>query len=318
MTGTSSLLVWAVGGSPSKDTLWSSDNGNVSATMGGCDPAGCPPDHSSAGAVLHTMLALFSTGPIGFSDAPGWTNASLLARTCDAHGALLQPSRPITSVDSTFDATPGAAPQGYVLGTHSSLGGSAVAVAHYVLAHQLSADFALRALDLWPPLAPGAQYATASWDALEGCANASTAAGCGISLLTAPPSPAGQLLVLPRFPAGADAFAPSLTIVVPRCNASGAALFGDAAKFATMSAQRFEALSCTSGGLAVTLQGLPGEAVKLVAMYVTNTGEARTAVALAAFPVRATAHASSVSVSCVLEGPSFTCNGGASGGGLYR
>jgi len=68
------------------------------------------------------MLALFSTGPMGFSDAPGETDAALPRRVRDANGTLLQPSRPITSVDSTFDVTPGAAPQGgCVLGTHTAL-----------------------------------------------------------------------------------------------------------------------------------------------------------------------------------------------------
>jgi hypothetical protein len=88
--GTSSLLVWAAGGAPSKDTFWTTDNGNQSTTRGGCDKTGCPPDHSSAGAVLHTMLALFSTGPMGFSDAPGETDPALLARACDSNGTLLQ------------------------------------------------------------------------------------------------------------------------------------------------------------------------------------------------------------------------------------
>jgi len=124
-----------------QDTFWTSDNGNQSTTRGGCDKTGCPPDHSNAGAVLHNMLALFSTGPMGFSDAPGETDAALLARSCDANGTLLQPSRPITSVDSTFDVTPGAAPQGYVLGTHTALfsaGGSSEAVAaHFLLSHQV-------------------------------------------------------------------------------------------------------------------------------------------------------------------------------------
>jgi hypothetical protein len=82
--------VWAAGGAPSKDTFWTSDNGNQSTTRGGCDKSGCPPDHSAAGAELHTMLALLSTGPMGFSDAPGETDPALLARACDSNGTLLQ------------------------------------------------------------------------------------------------------------------------------------------------------------------------------------------------------------------------------------
>ena len=55
--GESSLLVWAVGASPSKDTLWTTDN-NRSATPG-CD---WTVDHEAVAAELHVVLALMSTG----------------------------------------------------------------------------------------------------------------------------------------------------------------------------------------------------------------------------------------------------------------
>lgn len=254
------------------------------------------------------MLALFSTGPIGFSDAPGWTNATLLARTCNANGTLLQPSRPVTSVDSTFDVTPGAAPRGYVLGTHSSIDGT-TAAAHYVLSHQLASDFSLRALDLWPPITPGARYAAVSWHVLQRCANESAAASCGVALLTAPPLPAGQLLVLPRYAPGTDPFAPSLTVVVPRCPASGAALLGEAAKFATVSSQRVTALQCTAAGLTLTVQGLPGEAVELFALA-GQGGAMRVAVARVMLPGPRSRLAAAAS--CVLDGSTFSCGDAAS------
>ncbi len=80
------------------------------------------------------MLAVLSTGPVGFSDAPGETDAALIMRTCDSAGNLLQPSKPLTAVDSTHDVTPGAAPAGYALSTYTAVGGSVWL--HMVVSHQ--------------------------------------------------------------------------------------------------------------------------------------------------------------------------------------
>ena len=151
--GSSSLLIWAAGQKPSKDTFWTTDNSayNNSCTFGetsdapntcGCPANGCPADHGNVTAGLHTLLAIMSTGeisschcsvcrgckpnehssalflaagvrlkrvcwvlvvlhsgPVGFSDAIGQTNASLIRRTCNANGTLLKPSKPLTTID---------------------------------------------------------------------------------------------------------------------------------------------------------------------------------------------------------------------------
>ncbi len=55
--GESSLLVWAVGASPSKDTLWTTDNNRTETP--GCD---WTVDHEAVAAELHVVLALMSTG----------------------------------------------------------------------------------------------------------------------------------------------------------------------------------------------------------------------------------------------------------------
>lgn len=47
------------------------------------------------------MLALFSTGPVGFGDAAGRTNVSLLRAMALDDGTLVKPSRPITAADVT-------------------------------------------------------------------------------------------------------------------------------------------------------------------------------------------------------------------------
>ena len=60
------------------------------------------PDHEAAAAPLHVVLALFSTGPVGVSDAINGTDAALLNRTIAQNGVLLQPSKAISAVDSAM------------------------------------------------------------------------------------------------------------------------------------------------------------------------------------------------------------------------
>ena len=55
--GESSLLVWAVGAHPSKDTLWTTDNNRTETP--GCD---WTVDHETIAAELHVVLAIMSTG----------------------------------------------------------------------------------------------------------------------------------------------------------------------------------------------------------------------------------------------------------------
>jgi hypothetical protein len=40
---------------------------------------------------------------------------------------------------------------------------------HFIVSHQLTADFALRSLDVWPPLTPSAAYISVDWHALLAC-----------------------------------------------------------------------------------------------------------------------------------------------------
>jgi hypothetical protein len=64
--GVSSLIVWAAGSAPSKDTLWTTDNGKFSVP--GC---AWTPDHEEPAAELHVVIALMTMGPVGISDLIG-------------------------------------------------------------------------------------------------------------------------------------------------------------------------------------------------------------------------------------------------------
>lgn len=260
--GRSSLIVWAMGKAPSKDTFWTTSNGNQSTTRGGCDRTGCPPDHSTPAAELHTMLTVLSTGPVGFSDAPGETDPVLIMRTCDAAGNLLQPSKPLTACDSTHDSNANTAPTGYALVTHTSVSGGVWL--HMIITHQLTKPFQLRQLDVWPAMTAGGSYAMTSWASLQAC-GATGGGACGVNVYSASSDP--HVAVGPALPAvvnGTDPFVPTLTLVAPICSASsGVAVFGEVDKFATVSIQRFLGLACTSSGVSASLSGVPGESIRI-------------------------------------------------------
>lgn len=46
-----------------------------------------------------TVIAIYSTAPVGPSDSIGFTNVTLLNRTMSSDGLLLQPSRPMMAAD---------------------------------------------------------------------------------------------------------------------------------------------------------------------------------------------------------------------------
>jgi hypothetical protein len=262
--GRSSLIVWAMGKAPSKDTFWSTDNGAQATTRGGCDRKGCPADHSTPAAVLHTMLTVLSAGPVQFSDAPNETDKTLLMRTCDSVGNLLQPSKPLTAIDSTHDVTPGAAPTGFAMVTHTEIQGGVWL--REVVSHQMTKDFALRALDVYPPLTQGNRYAVSTWAAVNACATGAGACDSG-AVLTAPADAHAVVGTLPKAVVQnttapfTDAFSPTLTLMAPVCVTTGLALWGEFAKFATISIQRFTSVTCSPAGVAFGIAGNVGEEV---------------------------------------------------------
>ena len=321
----------AMGKAPSKDTFWSSNNGAQATTRGGCDKTGCPADHSTPAAELHTALAVLSTGPVGFSDAPNETDATLLMRTCDSAGNLLQPSRPITSVDSTQSAVAAEQPKGRVLCTHTAIApsssSSSVAVAaagpapveaalYIVLGHQLTQDYTLLLRDLWPaPATPAVLTVAGSLNALRACSAGSAAAACGLAQLPlAPGAPSTTpLLTLPMVPAGVDAFTPHLALLARTCPGSspgaGLGFLGEAEKFAPVSVQRFLALDCTVQGsgeaeLQLTLAGQPGESVALTWVQWQGAAQGTVRTGVHQFPGAAKGLQQ---VDCTVAGDSLTC-----------
>jgi hypothetical protein len=101
------------------------------------------------------VLAVMSMGPVGISDAIGYTDASLAQRMIAADGTLLKPSKALTSIDSLLA---GAGPEGEVYGTYC--GGGGAVHAHTFVSFQLKAlpatvpSPAAQTPPDWPPSPP--------------------------------------------------------------------------------------------------------------------------------------------------------------------
>jgi hypothetical protein len=181
--------------------------------------------------VLHTMLALMTTGPVGFSDAVGRTNATLLAATALPDGTLVQPSRPATPLDLTYGD--GWSNKGFVLSTHSSSWG------WYIIAHQLDSPFHAepsRDLVFPAPVDPSAMLWRV-WDGTQGgCINGSAVVGGGCASRDVPAAPAAVK--------GPEWYRPTLLVGSWVCP-SGFSLLGDLTKFASLSTTLFRSVECT-------------------------------------------------------------------------
>jgi len=163
--GTAAMFFSAAGVAPSKDNWWSTPNQPGPRTL----PTGPPPcdggNRNVTDNYLHALVATLSTGPVGFSDAIGFNNASLIRATCDSAGRLLKPSLPLAAIDRSFatdEVTKGLAPGGHVWATHTAAGNM---VWYMVLAITVHSDFTLLRSDLWPPLA--ASQDVVVWDSTD-------------------------------------------------------------------------------------------------------------------------------------------------------
>jgi hypothetical protein len=246
--GMSSLLVWALGAVPSKDTLWSTDNNRT-------ETPGCSwtPDHENVAAELHVVLALMTTGPFGLSDGIGMTNATLIRRVIANDGTLLQPSKPITAVDSTFLQKK--SPNGYLYGTYA-MGPSWIFVSF-----QLQDTFPVTLRDFWPGLriVPSRTLLLAYRTFLGStCRPGEDAVGSGcVTIVPVSSSDYHDKTIFIAPPAsflshGSD-LAPNVVTVWQSCPESGVFFMGELDKYVALSPRRFQTLNCTEDGVSVVV-----------------------------------------------------------------
>lgn len=287
--GVSSLIVWAAGAFPSKDTLWTSDNGKF--PVPGCKWS---PDHESVAAPLHVVIALMTTGPVGISDMISGTNVSLIKRTITEDGTLLKPAKPLSSVDAALaagrgtsadlalpESTATAAPNGQVYSTYTASQGepSAVvpgkpgteantypAVSSWIfVSFLMKAKYDIPATDFYPAIEKGAKLVHRTFGTGEVCANGTAASACvsTVAPIVAPMSDMTNVT-------GGTDYAPTVITVWPDSCVSGYIFLGDLTKYVAASSLRFGKVTCTATGLSATVYGTAGEKVAVTVIAKTK------------------------------------------------
>ena len=260
--GISSLLVSALGKAPSKDTLWTTPNNRT-------EIPGCPwtTDHEAPGAALHVTLALFSTGPVGISDGPGFTDGELIRRTISADGTLLQPSRPATLVDSLIrarcssDKHDANSDDSEILVSHSlSIDDIGLSIrAWYLASFRVHNDVTLRTSDLYPSLPPKALISWRHFDGGVSCRDGQSAidSGCVQSAADGIPIPASDFS---NTTIGTE-FGHVVTTVYPSPCESGWLALGELRKLVPLSTDRFPKIECTPMGIRFAVIGAVEEVI---------------------------------------------------------
>ena len=257
--GLSSLFMWALNIAPSKDTFWTTDNGDSATTMGGCDPPACPNDHSDSGCELNTVIAAMSTGPVAFSDALNHTNVKRILRTCRSDGVLLQPDKPLTTMDSHIEN------RWRIL--HSYSGQSIRDVwAYYVVAHRLSnlpdEEVAVAVDELWPrPKADSSWFVVWNGGGEDfACVeNGAQAASCGDFITP------NSTIMIPTTP---DDFQTTRISIFPACPSNRWVLLGELSKFVSLSSKRFSDIECIGNeGINFNVYGSKDETVTISAIH---------------------------------------------------
>ena len=154
--GTSAVFFSAVGIAPSKDNFWSTPNQPKPRSLQGGPPPCDGGNRNVTDNFLHALVATLSTGPVGFSDALGYTNATLVKSTCAKDGMLLKPSLPLAAIDRSFSigsnestVAPSVPAGSHVWTTHTSAAGQTW---WFVLAISVEQPWELLRSDLYPVL----------------------------------------------------------------------------------------------------------------------------------------------------------------------
>ena len=242
------------------------------------------PKNPGSNPELNTIAAILSTGPVGISDKVGYTNSTLIMRTCDANGTLLQPSKPLTPSDRMFteigDAGDcpgcrGGLPQdgssAQLWSTYSEVGETTV---WFTVGVGIGADctscadipLPLSTVDLYPPPAEGWSGLTLihrHWHSACKDGADAVASGC---IATAAPD-----LRSTNRSAGTNDL--PFDLITSQAAGSGKwVLLGELDKYTTVSSQRFSSISAAAGGLDLVLAGVVGETVVVTALKERSQG----------------------------------------------
>ena len=285
--GTNAPVFAALGIAPSKDNWWSTEKQPRPRDL--AKTGGKPPcdggSRNVTNSFLHALVATLSTGPVGFSDALGYTNATLVLSTCASDGLLLKPSLPLAAIDRSYSRatwTPGGSPvfggavipaDAHVWATHTAVahGGGTPLVWYFALSLVEAGPLRpvdLVRTDLWPVL-PAAQ-AVVVWDYADPHGTARLVGGGTAAL------------------ASMEGWGHAYKIVAPVLG-NGWAFLGETSKLVPVSVQRRFSLDTAAdsgrgGGegaaaaaaaagatLVVTMHGAPGERCNISAWHSSGT-----------------------------------------------
>lgn len=226
-----SLFAYAVGLWPFKDNFQSSQGQRPTYNI---IPEGSPFEE--------VLVAALSGGPVGPSDRMGFSDCSLIMRTCRKDGLLLKPDRPATPIDLMFlhnDNLLLGGNRPWIISTESETAAGRVIY--------------LAAFNLWPgrmiepsvPLSalepdPGKKYVAYDWRSRKVFELDHT-----LRFGWMPPN---------------DGFYYVITPIL----GNGMAVIGEPDKFITLSAKRFPQLELSGKTLTLEVEGVPGEEITLL------------------------------------------------------
>ena len=222
---------------------------------------------------LRTALAILSRGPVGFGDAVGTANATLLKRTCMSDGRLLQPSETAVQLDSPGYCADGC--HSLVTATRSAIPNGA-AEAHFGILMAFSAvpgkpfpTTHVRRAELLALLPSDQAHVVWRLDD-PACGVGGEASSCLHPLDATHPAAL----------ADAESSGMALFIVAPVMTISqqGWVLLGEVGKFVPISPDRISSVTTTPQGMVVRVVGAVGERVEILCTKTGGTIEALSAV----------------------------------------
>eukprot|EP01060_Flectonema_neradi_P034904 TRINITY_DN6260_c1_g1_i2.p1 TRINITY_DN6260_c1_g1~~TRINITY_DN6260_c1_g1_i2.p1 ORF type:complete len:789 (+),score=122.23 TRINITY_DN6260_c1_g1_i2:47-2413(+) len=230
--GGSALLISAMGLGASKDNFWTMVNeSDISGRKGG-EPNG----------ELNAMVCSLTSGPVGFADAIGYTNYSVLWPTTSQSGSLLHGSRPLTPLESTFYSGTGSGAGAWH--THSQVSDS---FWYSVLLTAVGPHYQLSTSDFYPRPSDGSQYVVLPWSSQ--CRYQSKLGDCAVYL--------NSTFEVTRHSTSIATYA--LLNVAEYKN--DMAFIGEVDKYVHMSPDRFSSFTRSSSSLTATAVGSPGEEI---------------------------------------------------------
>ena len=195
------------------------------------------------------------------------TNATLLQRVISKDGYLLQPSKPITAVDSSF--LDNSQLDGYLYGTYS-LGPSWIFVSF-----QIRNPFTVTLRDFWPTVKveqslTSLMLAYRTFASSSDCLDGADAIQSGCVTMVAikddvSTNSSGSIFVVPSssFESPGSDLSPTVVTVFQECPHNGVFFLGELNKYVALSPRRFKSLTCTKEGISVMIQGSKDEIVEL-------------------------------------------------------